>query len=71
MDLVEFFSECLRTRLRVTDIVNVHSPGGDDHYCGVHSGCLRVPHELQSEEPGTAGEPRGWDGVLLHFKLCT
>lgn len=41
------------------------SPGGDDHHCGVHSGCVCVPHELQPQESGTTGEPRGWDRI--HF----
>lgn len=54
----------VKATVHFTDIVTVHSPGGYDHYCGVHSGCLRVPHELQSEEPGTPVEPRGWDEFL-------
>lgn len=48
------------------DILSVPSPGGDDHHRGVHSGCVCVPHELQPQEPGTTGEPRGWDRVNLY-----
>lgn len=36
----------VKATVHFTDFVTVHSPGGDDHYCGVHSGRLRVPHEL-------------------------
>lgn len=35
------------------------SEGGDDHHCGVHFGCICVPHELQPQEQRTTGEPRG------------
>lgn len=48
--------------------VCVVSVGGDDHHCGVHSGRICLPNELQPQEPGTSREPRGWDLVLL--MLC-
>lgn len=51
-------------------ILSVLCPGGDDHHCGIHSGCLCVPYELQPQEPGTSGEPRGWDRVNLYY-LCS
>lgn len=55
-------------------IMSVSLSGGDDHHRGVHSGCVCVPHELQSQEPGTSGEPRGLELVLLmlwgHKFIC-
>lgn len=51
-------------------ILSVLCPGGDDHHCRIHSGCLCVPYELQPQEPGTSGEPRGWDRVNLYY-LCS
>lgn len=43
----------------ICDTLSVSSSGGDDHHRGVHSGCICVPYELQPQEPGTSGEPRG------------
>lgn len=42
-----------------SEYVCVVSVGGDDHHCGVHSGRVCFPNELQPQEQGTSREPRG------------
>lgn len=58
----------------VYSVFSVHCAGGDDHHRGVHFRCICVPHELQSQEPGTTRESRGWGlsvcELVCRFKSC-